>query len=305
MQPKLHKKKLLLAACISLAAITLFVYLSDPGYFVSNPVKSWSWLFIGLTAYLINIVIRAMRLNRIYRQQFGQKFYLWCATCGFYSTLNFLLPARLGEFSLPLFIQRFFGEKFLDNAPIVLSLRIIDIGTLFSLGGLAALVVGYTEWLGSMGQLIWLSGVLLIALALVFSVPGIRRFILAKIDLAKDRLSGHLLSICLTSFFLAGVFFIQVLATAMALGTPDALITGFTIFIFTVLTRVVPADGMANIGSHHLAWFLALTISGMPRDEAMSVAVISHLVFVVFVIVGSIVAGSFYFIGKNNEKNTG
>jgi hypothetical protein len=295
----------LLALGISLLAITLFVGLSDPEYFVSNPIKNWGWFFIGLLAYLVNVVIRAVRLNRIYRNHFGQNLCLWSAACGFYSSLNFLLPAKLGEFSLPMLIQRFFGEKILDNIPVILGLRVMDVGTLFAVAGLAALFVGYTEWVEGMVHLLWLAGGGLTCLLIALGVPVIRRFLAGKIELARNRLAGHFLYIGLTSFLLAGVFFLQVLATALALGAPGALIAGLTVFIFTVLTRIVPADGLANIGSHHLAWFFALTILGMPRDEAMSVAVLSHLVFVFFVIFGGIVAGGLYFLGKRNEKIIG
>jgi len=68
-----------------------------------------------------------------------------------YNAVNWLLPARLGEASLPLLLQRRYGTPLARGAGVLLWLRLIDLHVVSVLGGLllAAQGPGPWRWLGT------------------------------------------------------------------------------------------------------------------------------------------------------------
>ncbi len=53
--------------------------------------------------------------------------------------------------------------------------------------------------------------------------------------------------------------------------------------IIMVPMTLLPFQGVANLGTHEAGWIIALSLFGQPQETALTIAVGSHLIMLLFI----------------------
>ncbi|WP_027135212.1 lysylphosphatidylglycerol synthase transmembrane domain-containing protein [Geminicoccus roseus] len=194
--------------------------------------------------------------------------------------LNFLLPFKLGEAAFPLLARRLMGVELAAGTSTLLTVRILDLGTLF-----AFLAVSASFAVPSLASWRWLSllaaaAALLAPLALLVGARFVQRRIpvLASIGevLARAQARHIFGQVTLLSLLVwachAGVAW---LAFA-ALGQPVDLATAVFAGACANLAFALPFQGIAGLGPVQAAFAWAAVQAGVPTREAITVALATH-----------------------------
>jgi uncharacterized membrane protein YbhN (UPF0104 family) len=199
--------------------------------------------------------------------------------------LNFLLPFKLGEAAFPLLARRLMGVDLAAGTSILLTVRVLDLGTLFALLALSATyaVPTLTPW----RWLVLPTALLALAapLALLIAARSIQRFLpkFASIGEVLARAQARHVFGQVTALSLvvwachAGVAW---LAFA-ALGQPVDLATAVFAGACANLAFALPFQGIAGLGPVQAAFAWAASSSGVPLQQAIVVALACHAALLV------------------------
>lgn len=250
----------------------------------------WLWLCIAAIVYLANLFVRAWRLRVLFgRSRLGVRsgFAISC----YFSVINFLIPARLGEVSLPWMIARQTGEKFTSAAAAVISIRFMEL--VAAAGIMLACLVLLPQELES----IWFwTGLSAAALALAAVVIAVASLILWW-GFIRTRVRGY--EMALPAWMLSlGVMVLALLLTASicrALGISSALEVAPVIFLASLLIRFLPANGLASSGGLHAAWAVPLGLLGYGTSDALLLSLWAHFLITCLVVVLGLVG---YFLSR-------
>lgn len=217
-----------------------------------------------------------------------------------------LLPAKVGEATLVLYLRRACGVPAAEGLACLLVSRLLDLATV--IGGLSAvcLVLGLAgafpglEWLVPLGIVLSMATLAVVALsvhsdravALASTVlhavrldraaPGKRILEFAgRVELAlrgtrsRGLLRGALLSI---PIWLLVFSFYAILARGLGLDI------GFATAAFgsglASLANLLPINGIAGFGPMDMGWVVGFCALGVARDTAIAVGLAAHVVFI-------------------------
>jgi len=223
---------------------------------------------------------------------------------------NTVLPARLGEA-----IRSFLVARREDLVPLVafgatMLERLVDVVVLALIGLIAALALGAEWWIVAIGLAAGLGGVLVLALLVLFGFSRLvdaARWVLERVRLADrlERLLGwagsfavgvdrgrdvpRLLGVAAVSVVAwvldASIFYFAGQALGIDLTFPEAVLIGAV----AVLATAVPA-APGYVGTFELAATSTAVALGIPREEALALAVLVHLVTVIPVAISGAIA---------------
>ncbi|MHA1113007.1 MAG: lysylphosphatidylglycerol synthase transmembrane domain-containing protein [Alphaproteobacteria bacterium] len=207
-----------------------------------------------------------------------------------------ILPLRLGELSLLWYLKREGGQSYATSAGYLMLLRLFD---LFCL----ALVISAAAWWvldpADGAGLRWWGPALTAVLALsILALPVIFRLIAGYLRRSRIRLldrwrghladtatvlaglgHGHLALILATTVLLwavlIGVCAIAVDAILPAAGPAVALAA----FAGMALTYLLPATGIANLGTFEAGWVAGMTLAGVAVEPALASGILAHAFF--------------------------
>ncbi len=313
----------LLKLVIGLAIGAVFFYLAVRGIHIDQALAALARADYGLVALSAGVMMGA-HLLRAWRWRFLLAPVKPLNTCSLFSALmigyaaNSFVPAHLGEFLRAFVI----GKKHQIPASAafgsIVVERIVDVVSLIAVMALVLMVHPFPEWVTT-------SGVLMLgaALALCALLAACKRFeartgmlLRALLTPLPERLGRRLEALALN--FLRGivplksashyaatlvlsiaiwvcyaaVYYIGLAAFNLVAVYHLAWYVGLVVLVFTTISVVIPSTP-GYVGTFHYLCQVALVMFAVPASEALSFAVIAHLVGVVPVSVVGLVCAHY------------
>ena len=245
-----------------------------------------NWAATGLCVYFINYMLRAQRLRIISRKRFN----FWpdaIHAASLHGVATYLLPIRTGDLTLPMILKSVADIRLAEGGQILLKARFLDFVTL----GLWMLSASCftTVSISLPVRCLWFLCALTISL-----LPLAVRWVKLKDWIARSGKFRFLAAFeSVTS--LSGLEIFMSLAIWMAVATgfycaarAVCLDIGFggVWFLITVQLplQLIPVQGFANAGNHEGGWIAALAILGISASEAVTFALTSHALLLVYVL---------------------
>jgi hypothetical protein len=313
----------LLKLLIGFALGAGFFYLAVRGINIQQMLAAFAQADYGLVVLAVAVMMAA-HLLRAMRWRFLLAPVKMLSTRSLFSALligyaaNSFVPAHLGEFLRALVV----GKKHRISASAALGSivveRIVDVVSLIAVMALVLIVHPFPDWVTTSGAILLagalLLGTLLIACkryeghaialvrALIKPFPGgIRRRLEA---LAVNFLGGivplqspahyaaaSVLSVAIWLCY-AAVYYICLAAFKLVAAYHLAWYVGLVVLVFTTISVVIPSTP-GYVGTFHYLCQVALVLFGVSASEALSYAVIAHLVGVVPVSVAGLVCAHY------------
>ena len=245
------------------------------------------WTVAGLGCYLVNYLLRAIRLKIVSVNRLK----LWpdtIHTVCFHGFATYMLPFRAGDLVLPVILKTVSNIRIADGGKMLLKARLLDFSTL------GFWMLGAAAFLCASIPLPYRIAWSLIGLFMCFT-PVIVKHVGV---VARKRLRGFLRYISV--FEIVGE--VNLLECAVSLGIWAAVgacfycttrAIGLTLgmgdiwFIITVQLplQIIPVQGVANAGNHEGGWVAALSLIGIPASEGLMFALTSHAILLSYVLV--------------------
>lgn len=268
------------------------------------------WLLLGFIIFGVNILFRSLRFKRlIFSQEIDLKdiFQVSCL----HTMYNYLLPARTGEFSYAYFLKKLNRISFTEGLSTLLVARILDLMTIVLL--LPVVLYSLRDHIPGehlhviiiVACMVLLICVLFIALLVkgektlrivetigqFFRISRFRvfQYLQKKFEefhafcliIHKNRI--YLPLICLTCFIWLSVYG-YFYCIAQSLHIQISFVQMILILMIMVPTRLLPLQGVGNVGTHEIGWVFALRIFGFSQEIALLMALNSHIILFVYVI---------------------
>jgi hypothetical protein len=262
---------------------------------------SHGWVALGVVLYLVNYIMRSLRILLLSDNELR----LW--PDGFYATClhgftTYMLPLRSGELALPVILHKITRMQLIEGSQILVRARLLDMMTI-GFWVLTVLILFEID-IPPLIILTWYAVGILLLLAppLVVRIGDrmqkFRVTFLQKIG----RITGgrafqwHELAISFSIWLtVAGSFF----CVLKAIGLPLSFVQIWLLITIQLPLQLIPLQGIANTGNHEGAWVTGLVLLGVTPERALSVALVSHAIFFAYVILlGGIAAVMSLFCGK-------
>ncbi len=304
-------KRHLLKLAIGLAIGAGFFYLAVRGIDIEQALAAFAQTDYGLVG-LSAVVMMAAHLLRAMRWRFLLAPVKMLGTRSLFSALligyaaNSFVPAHLGEFLRALVIGKKHGISASAALGSIVVERIVDVVSLITVMALVLIVHPFPDWVTTGGAIMLVGALLLGAMliackryevraiafmrALIKPLPeGIGRRLEA---LAVNFLGGivplkspshyaaaSVLSIAIWLCY-AAVYYICLAAFKLVAAYHLAWYVGLVVLVFTTISVVIPSTP-GYVGTFHYLCQVALVLFGVSASEALSYAVIVHIVGVV------------------------
>lgn len=301
----------LLKLLIGLAIGAGFFYLAVRGINFEQALAAFAQADYGLVA-LSAAVMMAAHYLRAMRWRFLLAPVQMLSTRSLFSALligyaaNSFVPAHLGEFLRALVI----GKKHHLSASAALGSivveRIVDVVSLIAVMALVLIVHPFPDWVTTSGS-VMLAGALLLGAMLIackryegHAIAWVRALIKPFPERIRRRLealavnflggivplkspahyaAASVLSIAIWLCY-AAVYYICLAAFKLVAAYHLAWYVGLVVLVFTTISVVIPSTP-GYVGTFHYLCQVALVLFGVSASEALSYAVIAHLVGVV------------------------
>jgi glycosyltransferase 2 family protein len=273
-----------------------------------NPV----FLLIGFILYTCSYIFRAWRFHLLLNKEVSIKdlFNIGCV----HNMMNSLLPVRTGELSYIYLLKKVNSRTTGEGIASLLVARIFDfiaITLLFFISFLFA-----QELLTELVQIIWILLIFLLCmvfllLMVIYAKEPVRllKIILKITWLEKFSFSNYIMKIFEESNksiekIHTKNLFIQVLLLSLTVWFLNDLIVFFLLkgmdinlplqivvlgATFSLLSMIIPIQGIAGFGTQEGFWVFAFAPLGLPLDKAISTGFVFHIVIIMyFLILGAV-----------------
>lgn len=284
----------------------------------------WGWLGLSFLAYLVNIILRAVRFsNLIYSRPVT-----WTElvpVSALHNILTYLMPAKTGELGYIFLAKNRLKLPLVEGTATLLAARFYD----FSVVALImALLLPFSK--DVMPAWIFQSAIIFCALILVgaigilaflrFSKPSMesvslltehqkRASGLQKIRRAWNKFIAGLREIQShgahgkVALLTAGIWlciYANFYFAAQSMGLPIAFYHIAIISMVMIPLTLLPLQGFANIGTHEIGWTSVLVAFNYPYETALAIAAGSHFILLLSVLISGGVAffGAQYLMKK-------
>lgn len=288
----------------------------------------WGWLGLALLAYLVNILLRALRFtNLIYSRPV--KWLELIPVSALHNILMYILPAKTGDVTY-IFIAKnrldlaltegtatLFAARFYDFSVVALFLIILLPFSKDEMPDwiyLPAILFCVLILIGTLGILAFLkfdkskieSGIL--PLKVQEQTPAYQnrlrtawnKFIVGLREIQEHGAHGKV------ALITAGIWlcvYSNFYFAAKSMGLPVAFYHIAIISIVMIPLTLLPLQGFANIGTHEIGWTSVLVAFNYPYKTALAIAAGSHFILLLSVLV----SGGLAFFGAQYilEKQSG
>jgi len=249
------------------------------------------WLGAALVIFSINYALRTLRfLTLLHAPELSVRKLAGVTTV--YGMFNYLLPAKSGELTYVVLINRYLPIDIPHAAATLISARFFDFGVI-ALVLPVVLVAFYRVFPGTMIQasilyLVIVSGAVVGLLVYLrrsrprSSQSGWSKMVqgLRIIDQRRQYpdllvLTGGIWLCVYTNFY----------CIVASIGYEPSFIQMIVVSIILVPLTLLPVQGVANIGTHEAAWVAAFSLFGEPLETSLRIAVTTHVVLFVFVLI--------------------
>lgn len=277
---------------------------------------SYPILLAGFGLFFLNYFFRSLRFRQLVVFRNVKLLPMFKISC-YYMALNYLLPARSGELSLPYLLKKREDIPVSQGVAVLVVARALDFlnvalflpfVVILMWGGVGRQLLPAT--LGFFGLL-----AVCLSLLLLFTFRGetslsVARKLLSALHVARFRVvevlldklrdlqnsfrTIHFKNVYPRLFGLTVAIWLCVYAyvylVITSFGTSITLLGAVLVVLFMVPTRLFPIQGVGNFGSHEVGWSAALLLLGLSHERALAVALSSHIVILVYILVLVVVA---------------
>lgn len=286
------------------------------------------FLFLALFFYALQYLGRALRFVLLIRSEklpVGLVFGIVCL----HNLFNYLLPVRAGEISFPVLAKRYADVSATEGVGVLLVARILDLAAILALFIVSLLLLSGRLLKLDRSVTVLFSLFLLLLLFLLlrklgFVLRGMARWMraaggrivgerfqdgwelaLRKIDafveVLDPILEDNILWIGLgVSLIIWMSFALSCYSMIHGFGVHASFLQVVFGSTCTAVTGVLPVSGLGNFGTMEAGWSIALYLTGMPKEEAISSAFAIHLLVLAFVGILS-VAGGFLLLARKGR----
>ncbi len=296
----MNKKKLLKGIVFTLVSIMLlwflfrFINLSDVAAAFSR--VTLVGVFVGFVFYVIGYLIRALRFYYLLNRQLPVRT-LFSIVC-IHNLMNSLLPARLGELSYVYLVKKKNIPLAQGSAGLFLT-RIFDLIALILLFLLALFMARDSLpafFMNLVPAVLALFAVLiLISVALILCKPLLHRFRSSSFQVLRFLYSfihsfhqEHTRSKLGMLFITSTLLWISQFLMIYFMFWGVLPVNGWYLLIgslFSILSTVLPVQGIAGFGSIEGAWAVGFVLLGVAKETAIATGFVFHLVLVAYFLV--------------------
>ena len=261
---------------------------------IANILKqiSYSWALSGMAFYLVNYTFRGLRLKAVA----GSRINYFNEALNFsvlHGIFSYFFPARTGDASLPVLLKSTGKLELKKGVSVLLKTRVFDV-TILGCLSLFACAFGAREISGHT-QFIWfLAGMLMTSSFFIYSKLGAGGSLLLKRFFSFGDPYNEMFNFKFNEFFYSFLIWLSVFSSQYCMIQSIGLDLSFSevVFLSTIQfpLQLLPIQGVANSGNHEGAWVTALVLMGFKADSALSFALASHGVLIVYVLLLGIVA---------------
>jgi SAM-dependent methyltransferase/uncharacterized membrane protein YbhN (UPF0104 family) len=285
--PGWFKKRFYQIASLVLSIVVVYIAIRQ-GRELLDALRQISlyWAFAGLGFYGLNYLLRSLRLRIILKNRIP----MWpdaVHTACLHGLATYMLPFRSGDFTLPVILKKNFNIKFADGAVVLIKARLLDLCALGAWMVTAAVLIDFSIPVAvHRAWLVLGVGLMGLPLLLQWGIKEGRRLpgkMAHKLSDWGRGASIRLSEVCISLGVWACVgacFF----CTARAIGLPLGIMQAWLLVTIQLPLQLLPLQGVANAGNHEGGWIAALTLLGIPADQALHFALLSHALIMIYVL---------------------
>ncbi len=302
-----HTFKLVLGLAVGAVCFYFAVRRVEIGQMRAALVQTdWRWVLLSTAVLMLAHLLRAVRWRFFLApvKVLGTRSLLSALLIGY--TANTFMPAHLGEFLRAFVIAK---KKRLSASAVFASIvveRIVDVVSLIALMAVVLVVHPFPDWVETSGILMLAGALVLLAVLIVCkrrerAFAGLVRFLVRPLP---SRIGRRLESLSVN--FLAGVLPLKTPGHYAAAAVLSVVIwlcyaamnytcleafdlvsahrlpwyVGLVVLVLTTLSVVIPSTP-GYVGTYHYLCQVSLTMFGVSASQALSFAVVAHLVNIV------------------------
>jgi uncharacterized protein (TIRG00374 family) len=296
--------KSLLSALITVGTVYLvylYVDLRELLKIVANAQPAW--ISVACLVFGLNYILRTLRFSLMLRVP-GSGFLSLFGATALYGMYNYLLPAKSGEATFPVLARRHAGQTIAVGSASLVMARLYDFLSLSLY--LPLILIGFWDTLPDQIRLpiVLFCALFYVSAAIVFGLlsprvydrlpkfakrvlyrarhtPGVTAFFDALISIHSERKQRQLFVLTLLIWLCVYTNFY---AIVRALGYDASFFQLIVVSAILLPLTLIPVQGVANLGSHELAWVTAFTLYGYSQDDTLAIAVGSHAILLALVL---------------------
>lgn len=271
----------------------------------------WGWIVLALSAYLVNICLRALRFSAlIYTRRIH-----WLEivpVSALHNILMYLLPAKTGDVAYVFLAKNRLDVSMTEGTATLLAARFYDFAII---AVVLAVLLPFTKedlpnWIFQASVIfcsIVLLGTLFIFAFLRFGKTslanqieeGDKKNLRARIRNTWYKFIAGLREIqshgahLRTALLTAGIWlciYLNFYSAAQSMSLPISLYHVVIISIVMIPLTLLPLQGFMNIGTHEVGWTSVLVAFNYPYETALAIAAGSHFVLLISVVVSGLTA---------------
>ncbi|MCJ7734984.1 MAG: flippase-like domain-containing protein [Anaerolineales bacterium] len=265
----------------------------------------WIWVLLAFTVYLVNYLLRTIRF-RILLTIEDIPFQQMMGVTNLYGMYLYLMPAKFGEITFPVLLKRKLNIDLSTGTGSLIVARVFDFLTIALI--LPVVLLIYWSLIPDHFQIAALLFCLLVFSFFVFFIWMLRnprrilpwmekelsnRPIIEKFQefvvgvyqgarvIDQRQQYWHLLLVTMGIWICINANFYLI---TLALGYSINFLQIVVVSIIMVPVTLFPIQGFANLGAHELGWVTAFTLFDYSYQDALNIAVSSHIIYVMFVL---------------------
>lgn len=315
-----------LSAALSVAAIIYVVMRLDWRTVRDTYAHlNWIWLAAALFIFMINYILRTLRFQALIYTRPVPFLGMMEVTC-LHGMLNYLMPAKTGEFSYLLLLNRRLRIPVTESTATLLVARFFDFATIAVF--LPTVVLTLWDRLPTgmaYAALAFCGAILALGVGSVWllrrrsatgrSIPGndqtrnpwLNRLIKMWHDLLNglrliDRRRQYWRFLLLTVGMWLCVYTKSYLIV-LSMGYHPTYFQMIAVSLIMVPLTLLPVQGIANLGTHEAGWVAAFSLFGHSQDVSLAIAASSHVIVLSFVLVIGLV-GTLGSLGAQSHSSS-
>ena len=261
------------------------------------------WLAGALGLFVINWGLRTHRFTILLQTKRETSLAVLGITT-LHGMLTYMLPAKSGELSYLVLAKKHLAVELPESTATLIVARVFDFAVIASLLPLTMLLMDskLPPWLTLSASLF--CGTVFTAIAVL--LLGVRfgrqreptgrhrwwhspaRQLLRTVEsLRRINGRGQYPLLGAVTFGIWFCIVAQYFCISASLGFEPELVHMLVISVILIPLTLIPAQGIANVGTHEAAWVAGLSLFDYPFESAITLAVTSHVVvFTMFVVLG-------------------
>lgn len=301
------KKGHLFFAIVLSLGVVVYVVLSLDWLDVSLTFQSLNrvTLLAAFAIYLINYIFRTLRFKILLDLE-DVPFFQLLGVTNLYGMYLYLMPAKFGEVTFPLLLKRRLKVDISTSTGVLVVARLFDF---FSIAVILILVLfNYWEIIPGNMQILSIVFCGLVAVVFILFLWMVRNP--ARVKAVFERKEAARPIVQKTKDFVEGVYqgartveanrrytalvFLSLLIwfcvnsnfflITVSLGYSFNFFQIIVVSIIMIPVTLFPIQGFANIGAHEIGWITAFTLFDYPYQTALNIAISSHIIYVMFVL---------------------